>query len=310
MEGHFAGGWEILFSGSLQRVPAQRILTDFLVDRIYPVEPDASAESVAKVGRKIVGTHRRLPKGGSTTFLGLRPRDDQSASLGEEVRTWFEILFALGAYPRIGSGAPGNDNPDVVSRTTPYVACGFPNGTTTVAAHYRSYEETWPGGFHRDAKQDEEILARNPLPSPKLELRDFCVNGHCLRFDGALALAFRVDKRGSLAAFAGQDCRAITVDGREFVFAKNPVALAAWAPVLPERRVADGATMELWVHGETELQIPLPAGVARGELYSQGAPPGSFGEKVACDCGGGVLRFKALHAWPQKHLFFVAGHHD
>src|SRR5437016_5795431 len=112
-DGHFAGGWEIRFSGALQSVPAQHILTDFLVDRIYPVEPDTNAETVAKVGRKIVGTHRRLPKGGSATFVGFRPRDDQSASLGEEARTWFEILFALESYPRIGSSAPRNDNPDV-----------------------------------------------------------------------------------------------------------------------------------------------------------------------------------------------------
>ncbi len=305
VEGLFAGGWEIHFSGSLQVVPSQRVLTDFLVDRIYPVEPEVNAETVAKVGRRIVGTHRRLPKGGSVTFLGFRPRDDQSASLGKEVRTWFEILFALGAYPKIGSSAPRSDNPDAVSRSTPYVACRFPNGTTTVAAHYRSIEETWPGGFHRDAKLDKEILSRNQLPSPKLELRDFCVNGHCINYEGALALAFRLDQRGQPAAFAGHDCRAINVDGREFVFAKALVALIAWAPVLSERRIAGGAIMELWVQGEAELEIPLPIGAAKGELYFQGSSPEAFGEKVASECSAGTLRFKALNAWGQRHLFLV-----
>jgi hypothetical protein len=306
VQGQFAGGWEIRFSGALQSVPAQRILTDFLVDRIYPVEPDAEAEIVAKAGRKIVGVHRRLPKGGGATFLGFRPRDDQAASLGEEVRTWFEILLALGAYPKIGSSAARNDNPDVISRTTPYVACRFPNGTTTVATHYRSIEESWPGGFHRDAKQDQEIMTRNPLPSPKLELRDFCVNGHCLKFEGTLALAFRLDSRGMLAAFAGQQCQAITIDGREFVFASSPMGLVAWAPVLPERRVDGGAVMELWAHGEAELEIPLPMGVAKGELYFQGSTPGAFGARVENDCADGRLRFRALNQWPQKHLYFVA----
>src|SRR5439155_20608183 len=152
--------------------------------------------TVAKVGRKIVGSRRLLPKGGSATFLGFRPRDDQSGSLGQEVRAWFEILLALGAYPKSGAGTPVDDNPDVVSRTTPYVTCRFPNGTTTVAGHYRTHEETWPGGFHRDPKQDAEILAKNPLPSKKLELRDFCVNGHCISFEGSLALAFRLDEGG------------------------------------------------------------------------------------------------------------------
>src|SRR5204863_7449824 len=133
-EGHFAGGWEIRFSGILKTVPAQGILTDFLVDLIYPVKPGAGTETVARVGRKIVGTHRALQKGGSTTFLGFRPPDDQSASLGQEVRSWFEILLALGAYPKSESGLSVNDNSDVVSRSTPYVACRFPNGATSVAA--------------------------------------------------------------------------------------------------------------------------------------------------------------------------------
>jgi hypothetical protein len=306
-EGHFAGGWEVRFSGALQSVPAQHILTDFLVDRIYPMEPEGDAETVAEVGRKLVGIHRRLPKGGSATYLGFRPRDDQSASLGEEARTWFEILLALGAYPKIGPSAPKNDNPDVVSRTTPYVACRFPNGATTVAAHYRSIEETWPGGFHRDTKQDQEILSRNPLPSPKLELREFCVNGHCLNYDGTLTVAFRLDQHGQLAAFAGQECRAISVDGREFVFAKAPMALLAWAPVLPERRVEGGAVMELWAHGEAELAIPVPMGVAKGELYFAGASPGALGERIESVCKDDLLRFRVVNQWPQKHLYLVTG---
>ena len=105
VEGQIAGGWQVQFSGALSKVPPQTILTDFLVDLTYPVEPDAGAEVIAKVGPKIVGTHRPTGENGSATFLGFRPRDDQSASLGAEVRTWFEILLALGAYP--GSGADG-----------------------------------------------------------------------------------------------------------------------------------------------------------------------------------------------------------
>lgn len=307
VEGENAGGWQVQFSGALSKAPPQTILTDFLVDLTYPVEPEAGSAVIAKIGSKVVGTHRPTGENGSTTFLGFRPRDDQSASLGAEARTWFEILLALGAYPGSSANGGRNDNPSVVSRTTPYVACRFPNGTTSLAAHYRTHEESWPGGFHRDAKQDQEILAQNPLPSAALELREFPVNGHRVSFTGALTVAFRLGASGSLVAFAGHNCQKITVDGREFVFASKPVSLAAWAPVLPERRVPGGASMEAWVHGEADMSLPLPPGVKTGELYFQGARIDSFGEKVACECSGGVLQFQARNGWPQKHLFFVPG---
>lgn len=306
LEGQGAGGWQIQFSGSLVKVPPQSILTDFLVDLIYPVEPDEGVSAVAKAGQRIIGLHRSLSKGGSATFLGFRPRDDQAASLGAETRTWFEILLALHAYPGSQPGATLNDNPSVVSRTSPYVTCRFPNGTTTVAAHYRTHEENWPGGFHRDAKQDEEILAGNPLPPDALQLREFLVNGHRANFDGTLTVAFRLDANGSLVAFAGHNCRQISINGREFVFANQPVALAAWAPVLPERRVPGGAVMEIWIHGDAEMSLPLPAGVSRGELFFQGARMDTFGEKIPCFAARGVLRFKTQGAWGQRHLFFVA----
>ena len=185
------------------------------------------------------------------------------------------------------------------------MACGFPNGTTALAAHYRAHEETWPGGFHRDAKQDQEALAKNPLPPAALELRDLRVNGHRVTYDGELAMAFRLDDLGALIAFAGYKCRKIAINGREFTFASAPVALAAWAPVLPQRRVPGGAVMEIWVQGEADMSLPLPRGVTGGKLYAQGAKLGSFGEQVACECAGGMLRFKALNAWGQRRLFFV-----
>jgi hypothetical protein len=110
-----------------------------------------------------------------------------------------------------------------------------------------------------------------------------------------------------LVAFAGHNCQKIALDGREVIFASKPVSLAAWAPVLPERRVPGGALIEVWVHGEADMSLPLPAGVKNGELYFQGPRIDAFGERVACECSGGVLRFKARDDWPQKHLFLVAG---
>ena len=179
-------------------------------------------------------------------------------------------------------------------------------GATSVAAHYRTHEESWPGGFHRDAVQDREILARNPLPPATLTLRDFPINGHRVSYEGELAMAFRLDDAGSLIAFAGHSCRSIAVDGREFVFASQSVSLVAWAPVLPERRVPGGAVMEVWTQGEAEMSLPLPAGVKSGQLYFEGGRRGSFGAKVVCECSGGVLRFNTQKAWPQRHLFLAA----
>ena len=306
-EGQVADCRSVQFSGALGQVPPQAVLSEFLVDFTYPIEPDAGAEVVARLGQKVVGVHRALPGKGTTTFLGFRPRDDQAASLGVEVRTWFEILSALGAYPGSDPKAAGNDNPSVVSRTTPYLACRFPSGATSVGAHYRTHEESWGGGFHRDAKQDEEALKRNPLSPATLALRDFRVNGHRVTFDGELTMTFRLDDAGSLAGFAGYNSQKVAVDGREFVYASRPIYLVAWAPVLPQRRVTGGAIMEIWVHGEAAMSLPLPAGVKGGELYFAGGRPGSFGAKVACECSDGAMRFSALDAWPQKHLYFVAG---
>jgi hypothetical protein len=304
-DGQIADGWSVHFSGRLGPVPEQAILTDFLVDLIYPVEPEPETEVVARVGQKVVGLHRPLAGGGSATFLGFRPRDDQAAILGGESRTWFELLCALGAYPGSGPGPAAKDNPSVVSRTSPYVACRFPNGTTSVAAHYRNHVESWPGGFHRDPKQDQEILARNPLPPSSLTLRDYQVNGHRVTFEGDLAMAFRLDGAGALLAFAGHQCRTIVIDGREFPFASAPMALVAWAPVLPQRRVPGGASLEIWANGQADLSLPLPAGVGGGALYFQGPRIDAFGDQVPCECSGGLLRFHARNDWPQKHLFFV-----
>ncbi len=100
VEGEGVPGRTVRFSGPLKTVPEQTVLTDFLVDRIYPVEPESGAQVVAQVGTRIVGVYRSGGSGGSATFLGLRPRDDQSGSLGAEIRNWFEILNALGAYPK------------------------------------------------------------------------------------------------------------------------------------------------------------------------------------------------------------------
>jgi hypothetical protein len=304
-QGIIAAGAEAVFSGVLQSVPRQAILTDFIVDWIYPCEPAAGAEVVARAFGRNVAVHRKAGAG-SATFLGFRPRDDQSQSLGYEARTWFSILDALGAYPPSRPGLTANDNPAVVSRSTPYLATRFPNGTVAIAAHYRTHVESWEGGFHRDAKRDAEALAKNPPPSNELKLDDFAVAGRRISYRGIRTVAFRVDARQRLIAFAGHHCDSITVDGREHRFADKTLGTIGWAPVLPNRRVPGGALMEIFVHCDGALRIPLPEELAGARLFFAGSRPGSIGEAIPCRVTGGNLEFTATGSWSYRKLFVLA----
>jgi hypothetical protein len=232
------------------------------------------------------------------TFLGFRPRDDQAASLGHEVRTWFEVLRALGAYA-------GDDDPSVVSRTTPYLATAFPNGATVVAAHYRSHVESWPGGFHRDARQDEAALATNPLPSDELRLEALRVHGHRVNFRGRLVVGFRLDDRQRLVAFAGRHGDRIGIDDHDHVFADRPVAFVAWAPVAAHRRVPGGAVAEIWVQGEGRIRVPLSEQVKDGRLFAAGRRPGEAGAPMPSRTEGSVLEFDAGPGKAQGKLYLL-----
>ena len=75
------------------------------------------------------------------------------------------------------------------------------------------------------------------MPTDKLELKDFKVNGHAVTYDGTGAVAFRVDSQSNLIAFAGSNCREITVDGRTTTFGEKPLSLVAFAPIGESRRV-------------------------------------------------------------------------
>lgn len=298
-------GRTVRFGGALSDVPPQTILTDFLVDHVYPLQPTGDATAVAHAADRVVGTMRTLPSGGSATALGFRPRDDQSASLGEEVRTWFEILAALGAYPPTGRIPGVNDNTEYVSRTTPYLACRFPNGTTALALHFRTYPEGWHGGFHRDAERDRAWLEAHPLPLDRLSLKDFAVNGRRVTYDGRLAVAFRLDERGELIAFAGHDCAQIAVDGRVWRFAEAPLRHVAWATTPYEQRVEGGALMKIWVEGGGIVRVPVASDLPPLSLVAEGATPGSRGEPVQARCEKGVLTFEAGESVRRRWVYGV-----
>jgi len=305
-QGLLAPGEVVAFEGRLGSVPPQTILTHFLVDQVYPIEPDTTSAVVARCGANAVGVSSTRSGNGSVTYLGFRPRDDQAASLGYETRTWFEALRALGAYPPSRANLPLNDNPSVVSRESPFLACRFPNGTVTLAVHYRSHIESWPGGFHRDAEKDAEVLKQNPLPSDRIDLAEgLRVAGHDVRYRGRLLVAFQVGRDNELEAFGGYDCASIHLNGVEHRFAEQPAAHLAWAPVAENRRVPGGAVIEIWAASMGPVRIPMADGAARGRLFLAGTAPGVLGEELECALRDGALVFDPASQGRRRHLYLL-----
>ncbi len=252
--GEIAAGRKITFCNSFASVPEQTILTDFLVDRIYPVEPSGN-EVVASCDGKVVGIKTDYGKG-TFYYFGFRPRDDQSQSLGYEIRTLFELLRLADAYPATGRVAGVNDNASVVSRTSDYFVSTFPNTTTMVVCHYRTHRETWDGGFSRNAEKDAQALAENPLPADRIELDHTAINGHQITYNGRLWMAFRTDGDNRLIAFIGNDCNGVTVDGQAYAFAEKPLKKIVFVPETGQK----GTVYQVQLTGAGRVTLPLPAG--------------------------------------------------
>lgn len=306
-EGLTAPGSRITFQQNLHDLEPQPILTDFLVDQLYPVLAGAESRVVATAARQTVGLHRDAPAGGSVTYLGFRPRDDQAASLGHEVNTWFQILRRVGAYRRPPHDDPASDedDPSVVSRTSPFLATRFPNGAVAIAVHYRHHVESWPGGFHRDAARDAQSLESNPPPPDTLELEGLRIAGHQVRYRGRLLVAFRCDATSQITGFAGYACNAIEVNGLPETFADRPLDFAAWAPVPESRRIPGGALWEIWVHGTGRVSLKLPGAPETTRLVGEGTKPGSRGAARESRWVNGRLTFDAAPGQVQGHLFLV-----
>lgn len=305
-EGLMAPGKQVAFEGPLAGVPPQIILTDFLPDRIYPVAPGEGAAVAARVGTHAVGAARETAGGGKVVFLGFRPRDDQSQSLGYDVRTWFAVLDAIGAYPPTGAFPGVNDHPEALSRTGELLANRFPNGAVSVAPHLRLLEEGWPGGFIRNAEEDAAVVERLDLPPETLSLRDFQVAGHTVSFEGKGCVTFRVVD-GELLAFAGEGGAEITVDGRAWTYADAPMPLVAWAPVPPECRVEGGAVLRVFTHGTGAVRLPAAGLPESMHFIAQGPRPGSRGSAVTHRFEDGAWILEITPEVANRWLFGIPG---
>lgn len=250
--GEIAAGRKVDFRGAFSHIPKQTVLTDFAVDRFYPVKPAASTQILAGSGDRVLGTHRNHGKG-NAYFFGFRPRDDQSASLGYETRTLFEILNATGAYKGSGKFAGVNDNPTYLSRTTDYFVGSFPNNSVVVVKHYRTHAESWQGGFSRDLEADRIALEKNPLPCDSIIIYNKKINGHEVSYSGKMLMAFRKNEQGQLIAFEGTNCKAITIDGKQYTFSSEPMERVVFYPDLE-----NPSNYEVIVQGKGTVKIPVP----------------------------------------------------
>lgn len=303
-QGEIAAGKTITFKNNFSKVPEQVILTDFMLDRIYPVEFYDSSKIVAAIDNQVVGISKRFGTG-VASYLGFRPRDDQSASLGKEQRTWFELLSALNVYPPTGNFANTNDNTEFVSRTSEYLTTRFPNGTTIVASHYRSHAESWPGGFARDKIEDEKIIQDNPLPSDEIDLKDFKVNGHEITFNGRLILAFNTDQQKNLIAFEGHGCNKITIDNKTTTFADQKQEYIAWAPIPPDRQIQNRAFFQIFVKGSGEISIPFMTNRKKIKIFAQGERIGSMGIEIPFNIENGNIKIKVTEDNFNRWLYVV-----
>ena len=303
-QGKIAAGKKVTFMNDFEGIPEQVILTDFLVDHVYPVNPTGSSRAIARVHEDLVGTLRETGQG-RACFLGFRPRDDQSQSLGYEVRTLFEILNALNAYPPTGIFPETNDNTEYVSRNSEYLCTRFPNSTNIIARHYRTHAETWYNGYGRDRELDLKILAENPLPPDDIKLEGFKVNGHSIDFEGSLLVAFRLNEHNELVAFNGKDCDQISIDGMKYVFANHVLDEIAWAPVEDRRQLPGKAFFMVYFEGQGEVEIPLTTSRKDLQLFTEGDIPGTMGKTISFDYQNNKLQIQLTEENTGRWLYLT-----
>ena len=215
-------------------------------------------ETVGDVYAKVIERNTTLPVRQSQIFTTAAPFQTSveiNVLQGERMRA--SQNKSLGKFKL-------NDNPTVVSRTKPYFASTFPNGTTCVVKHYRHHVESWTGGFSRNQKADSVALEANPLPSDSLELVDFQVNGNRINYSGRMNMAYRLDKDGRLTAFLGKGCKDITIDGTRYDLAST-AADVFFAPTADDPMV-----YEAQITGAAEVSLPLPSKAKKAQVLCGG----------------------------------------
>lgn len=207
-------GAYVSFPG-LENVSDMEILTDLRPDFVYPVTVKGAKE-IAFAGGKCLGALYEYEGGGRAVYLGLRVRDDQSASTGKDVDTLFGVLNALGLYDKKG--------PEASSRpeTSKYIFNRFPNGTVSLSNHSRLLKEMgWDRGFYRDEDRDNEYMKNVPVTSRDVLLNGEEILGHRITYLGEGALSYRFTEEEGLTGLVGKNTTGITVDENDYVFSEE-----------------------------------------------------------------------------------------
>ena len=238
---------EIAFEGRLAALAPMKVPTAYLPDYAYPIELD-DAEIAARCGEHLLGAWVRRGAG-QCLYLAFRPRDDQSRSTGGDISTLFDALRAVGAY------AP--DSLEALSRPAGarYIANRFPNGAVSLACHYRTFRENWPGLFYRDEEEDARCLAGRELPPVDIDLRDAPLDGHRITFHGEDALTYRYQD-GALLGYSGHAACEIAIDGRTWRFSDALVGLAF--TVAEKERLAEGVKAALLIRCDRAARLTVP----------------------------------------------------
>ena len=254
------------------------VLTDYLVDHVYPVVPHnsgASPEVVARVrgpGHRYAAdlAHGRQPR------CSRLPPARRSGPPASAMRPDGGSRFCRNWVPirrRDGLRMPMTTR-SISPRTTNYFVCRFPNGAVALAPHLRDLQEDWPGGFLRNPEEDKAVVAqvKTPVGSDLTEeLQSQWPHSH-LRGTARRCVSFRRRRdTGGLLAAAGAIESALTAGPT--TFADQPMALIAWAPVDAARRVDGGAVMQILAHGSGDVHIPVGNPTGPMDLIQEGATP-------------------------------------
>jgi len=232
-----AQGKKVTFPG-FASVKDMKILSDLFPDYVYPVIPGAGS-AVAVLDGQTVGVRKDYPGGGSAVYMGLRVRDDQSCSTGEDVDTLFTLLCALGGYTQQGS--------EISSRPAAarYIYNRFPNGTVSLSNHFRTFREmSWHNGFYRDEARDDAFMEHVSMPPHDITLEDMRIEGHRVSYRGEGIVTYRYTQAEGLLALGGRNTCGISIDGQEYQLSRQPVNII-WGKL--DEKLLDPQTRRAYV---------------------------------------------------------------
>ena len=143
------------------------------------------------------------------------------------------------------------------------------------------------------------------MPSSKIELDQFKVNGHTVSFSGDLLMAFRLDDDDDLLAFDGRNCKKVVIDGKRFEFASQNLDHIAWTPVVAGRQVSGGAFFQIYLEGEGEVSIPMKTDRKKLKMFSESPVQGIAGKEIPLKYQKGKINLKLDESNTGKWLYIT-----